>query len=127
MQWLPVKLTIKSTSENTDALGNPIYDTLEDASYVGRYTEFNQNDFQILGYETYSDVRKILIPNIYREKAKHVTKITVENEVYKVDSYKDLRKYGLFYISWYRDWETDRKSTRLNSSHSAKSRMPSSA
>ena len=29
--------------------------------------------------------------------------------------------------SWYRDWETDRKSTRLNSSHSAKSRMPSSA
>ena len=29
--------------------------------------------------------------------------------------------------SEYRDWETDRKSTRLNSSHSAKSRMPSSA
>ena len=27
----------------------------------------------------------------------------------------------------YRDWETDRKSTRLKSSHSAKSRMPSSA
>ena len=27
----------------------------------------------------------------------------------------------------YRDWETDRKSTRLNSCHSAKSRMPSSA
>ena len=31
------------------------------------------------------------------------------------------------YGSEYRDWETDRKSTRLNSSHSAKSRMPSSA
>ena len=30
-------------------------------------------------------------------------------------------------INYYRDWETDRKSTRLNSSHSAKSRMPSSA
>ena len=30
-------------------------------------------------------------------------------------------------IPAYRDWETDRKSTRLNSSHSAKSRMPSSA
>ena len=30
-------------------------------------------------------------------------------------------------IREYRDWETDRKSTRLNSSHSAKSRMPSSA
>ena len=27
----------------------------------------------------------------------------------------------------YRDWETNRKSTRLNSSHSGESRMPSSA
>ena len=32
-----------------------------------------------------------------------------------------------FYRSDYRDWETDRKSTRLNSSHSRASRMPSSA
>ena len=40
--------------------------------------------------------------------------------------YKYLEKeYKNF--NWYRDWETDRKSTRLNSSHSAKSRMPSSA
>ena len=30
-------------------------------------------------------------------------------------------------IGGYRDWETDRKSTRLNSSHSGESRMPSSA
>ena len=30
-------------------------------------------------------------------------------------------------VSEYRDWETDRKSTRLNSSHSGESRMPSSA
>ena len=48
---------------------------------------------------------------------------------------------GLFFIStnmpiymalagagaWYRDWETDRKSTRLNSSHITRARMPSSA
>ena len=33
----------------------------------------------------------------------------------------------LSFLAFYRDWETDRKSTRLNSSHSAKSRMPSSA
>ena len=32
-----------------------------------------------------------------------------------------------FDMSLYRDWETDRKSTRLNSSHSGESRMPSSA
>ena len=30
-------------------------------------------------------------------------------------------------LIWYRDWETDRKSTRLNSSHEIPSRMPSSA
>lgn len=102
MQWLPVKLTTKSTSDETDELGNPIYGTVERDGYTGRYTEFNQNDFQMLGYETYSDVRKILIPNVDREIASNVTKITVEDEVYKVDSYKDLRKYGLFYISRYR-------------------------
>lgn len=102
MQWLPVKLTIKPASEYTDELGNPIYGTVENDGYIGRYTEFNQNDFQMLGYETYSDVRKILIPNIDRVKAKSVAKVTVENEVYNVDKYKDLRKYGLFYISRYR-------------------------
>ena len=102
MQWLPVKLTIKSASEETDELGNPIHGTTDEDGFVGRYTEFNQNDFQVLGYETFSDVRKILIPNIDREKAKSVVKITVEDEVYNVDKYKDLRKYGLFYISRYR-------------------------
>ena len=33
----------------------------------------------------------------------------------------------LLFMDGYRDWETDRKSTRLNSSHEIPSRMPSSA
>ena len=37
------------------------------------------------------------------------------------------QKSAYYRVGTYRDWETDRKSTRLNSSHSAKSRMPSSA
>ena len=40
---------------------------------------------------------------------------------------KGLNLQDPFLLIAYRDWETDRKSTRLNSSHSAKSRMPSSA
>ena len=42
---------------------------------------------------------------------------------------KDIFEGGtrIYDMVRYRDWETDRKSTRLNSSHSAKSRMPSSA
>ena len=37
----------------------------------------------------------------------------------------DCKKHGFNFS--YRDWETDRKSTRLNSSHLKLSRMPSSA
>ena len=36
-------------------------------------------------------------------------------------------EYDLLLYTVYRDWETDRKSTRLNSSHEIPSRMPSSA
>ena len=51
--------------------------------------------------------------------------ISVENRGRR-DAYDYDEEY-VGYESCYRDWETDRKSTRLNSSHSAKSRMPSSA
>ena len=34
---------------------------------------------------------------------------------------------GAVWLESYRDWETDRKSTRLHSSHITRSRMPSSA
>ena len=34
---------------------------------------------------------------------------------------------GILATAFYRDWETDRKSTRLNSSHRSLARMPSSA
>ena len=43
--------------------------------------------------------------------------------------YKEKINPGSYTLSelTYRDWETDRKSTRLNSSHEIPSRMPSSA
>ena len=43
------------------------------------------------------------------------------NEVYIYRTIKSI------FVDGYRDWETDRKSTRLNSSHEIPSRMPSSA
>ena len=55
---------------------------------------------------------------------------------YLADTYKwqDTKIKKITCLLWcfgtmllYRDWETDRKSTRLNSSHSGESRMPSSA
>ena len=45
----------------------------------------------------------------------------------KQRKYMELLDTKRCILATYRDWETDRKSTRLNSSHSAKSRMPSSA
>ena len=48
-------------------------------------------------------------------------------QLVSVDVFDANITHNLSAMARYRDWETDRKSTRLNSSHSAKSRMPSSA
>ena len=54
-----------------------------------------------------------------------------ENLAVKNKSFEKMRKALLLLVAAvlgaYRDWETDRKSTRLNSSHRSLSRMPSSA
>ena len=55
---------------------------------------------------------------------------TVFGNVTKVLGAHTLKFGGIYYHynkHTYRDWETDRKSTRLNSSHEIPSRMPSSA
>ena len=59
-------------------------------------------------------------------------KISITDRIRDTDNLRTINLPGTIYgtpIQYprYRDWETDRKSTRLNSSHSAKSRMPSSA
>ena len=70
---------------------------------------------------------------------KYVTKVDDKHTLYKSiiltspgigNNYKANEKHkynGENTNKLYRDWETDRKSTRLNSSHSGESRMPSSA
>ena len=53
------------------------------------------------------------------------SKVSSSSILYGKLNKEELSKFDK--AAGYRDWETDRKSTRLNSSHSAKSRMPSSA
>ena len=67
----------------------------------------------------------------WREKALEVLDL---KQVYGFRLTDQKRSNGWIWIhtdrslaDGYRDWETDRKSTRLNSSHSGESRMPSSA
>ena len=58
-----------------------------------------------------------------------ILQYNLEKDGYIVDiaySAEDALKKDLT-LCIYRDWETDRKSTRLNSSHRSLSRMPSSA
>ena len=67
--------------------------------------------------------KKVKCININRNDLTHKKVYDVfiddDGDEFVIDDVGDKRSY--------RDWETDRKSTRLNSSHSAKSRMPSSA
>ena len=77
-----------------------------------------------------------------RELAQLIVEKQLDNAMHAANNQQDMdfisrmaRQVGqvtgaignIFKGAVYRDWETDRKSTRLNSSHSAKSRMPSSA
>ena len=63
------------------------------------------------------------------------TPADVVDSYYSISTEKNVTELGLKNSSTklypkesiYRDWETDRKSTRLNSSHITRSRMPSSA
>ena len=48
------------------------------------------------------------------------------SEILPNEELRQNERSGKWYLP-YRDWETDRKSTRLNSSHLKLSRMPSSA
>ena len=67
------------------------------------------------------------IKNKTQDRSEILEKITKwENEKKDIKKRKKDDKL-LNSLSRYRDWETDRKSTRLNSSHEIPSRMPSSA
>ena len=81
--------------------------------------------------EDESELREELYRIITQEVALMVYHNKFENQVirdYNGNSVGSIQFLGkVKQKEGYRDWETDRKSTRLNSSHSAKSRMPSSA
>ena len=56
-----------------------------------------------------------------------ITDLSILNNLINQNLKSELFTNGVFKGDAYRDWETDRKSTRLNSSHITRTRMPSSA
>ena len=68
--------------------------------------------------------------NIPNDDKLYIVLSETSNELIANNKYYESDLTGLKEVQCkvkYRDWETDRKSTRLNSSHSGESRMPSSA
>ena len=63
------------------------------------------------------------------ELARIISDLVPDTQVIESKHDENRPKRGSLDISKarYRDWETDRKSTRLNSSHRSLARMPSSA
>ena len=85
--------------------------TLADQMRVKPISDNNIDKFTQLQLEVeYNDIVQYLGAEFYQELKRNLS------------NYTDLMNGGP-----YRDWETDRKSTRLNSSHRSLSRMPSSA
>ena len=90
------------------------------------YSAYGINDFVICcGYKGY------VIKEYFANYFLHMSDVTIDlknNEMQVHQRYAEPWRITLVDTGErYRDWETDRKSTRLNSSHSRASRMPSSA
>ena len=87
----------------------------EDGSKYGLSYKVSEDGERLVGvdYDPVSEKTPVTAINSYAELA---SLATTEGSGFTIET---LRSY--------RDWETDRKSTRLNSSHRSLSRMPSSA
>ena len=83
----------------------------------------------VFARKRYENGRQIVVALIYIAQDAHpIAAITGTDRFWDChDISKATRSIRRHNKNAYRDWETDRKSTRLNSSHITRSRMPSSA
>ena len=94
------------------------------------YYQEHKEEIWKQGYIQCTNGKQAQIPRYYekmmeKENPERLWRIK-QNRQRKAIEQKRLQLEGKDYKT-YRDWETDRKSTRLNSSHRSLSRMPSSA
>ena len=101
---------------------------LTELQYQQKIIDLN-NKYSANMKTTYDEINKIILNNPLIDPVKRQALLdALEQMRGKLEELKEpLSAMQKQVKRHYRDWETDRKSTRLNSSHSAKSRMPSSA
>ena len=86
------------------------------------------NNKSIVSYPNFWDNRWHMVSFVVNGDTKTICSYLDGSKIECVANKATLNtKNNLDIIIVYRDWETDRKSTRLNSSHSGESRMPSPA
>ena len=101
------------------------------ATMPGREIAFTDTLFAPTSGHSEEEIRRI------RKESRSADTTDIDNMNYQIlrqaGASPEITEYVLSMIKrnrygkGYRDWETDRKSTRLNSSHRSLSRMPSSA
>ena len=121
------------TPEQARRLLNAIFDTPDGEPEDDNYPD---TDHEKVGYSEYVLANSLQYIGKAIHRLSRLDRLMALPELPDIIKHNELRmalepllqvENDIKDITGYRDWETDRKSTRLNSSHSAKSRMPSSA
>ena len=100
-----------------DTIKSVLHQNFTDWEWIITDDKSSDNSVEII--KKHQDSRIILIEAEKNGGAGHARNLSLEKATGRYITFLDALNY--------RDWETDRKSTRLNSSHRSLSRMPSSA
>ena len=112
----------------TLVIKNDLIKVLIEYRNIKNCKKYENDDFDIKINDWINEIKendmkfKNFISNLYEIK-KSCCNCKYNSTNYDEEPCHECKHYG----REYRDWETDRKSTRLNSSHEIPSRMPSSA
>ena len=131
-----IDYTTTTTQTDTKSAGN-VFDIIVTALDENTLSESasavrHDGDTYFANAKVESWELKYCIDNDNNRFAWALNRIIVNDDSYERSKLNDKTISEIVYYAWidtgdYRDWETDRKSTRLNSSHSGESRMPASA
>ena len=120
--WANVAIGEKSVSNETDRIANELMIGMRDLDRKDRELI---KDWIYEGIHAGKEISGEILNWLMRGAPKTIAEVT--GRIEEMSDSKGNEKGSKRVEQTYRDWETDRKSTRLNSSHRSLSRMPSSA